>query len=135
MNARFKISIMFAAITAVSPLISTSLSAQTSAQPDAEQRIGTMEKRRIQQTEYVNAVAAAFQSEKRSDSWAAQKESEISISYEAAKDAPHGALKSVECRSSKCELQLQVSEESADAAVKQHVAIEQWIAGSQSCGY
>jgi hypothetical protein len=57
-------------------------------------------------------------------------------SYAAEKGVPPGALKSVECRSSKCDVQLQLSsEQSPKAAVEQQIAINQWIGASQPCGY
>ena len=102
----------------------------------AEQQIAAIEKTRVQEADYLKGLATTVKGEKRNDAWAAQKESELWTSYAAEKGIPRGALKSVECRSSKCDLQLQVSaEQSPKAAVEQQIAINQWIAWSQPCGY
>jgi hypothetical protein len=70
----------------------------------AEQHVAAVGKRRAQEADYLNGLATAVKQEKRNEAWAAQKESELRASYAAEKGIPPGALKSVECRSSKCEL-------------------------------
>ena len=101
-----------------------------------EQQTAAIKKTRVQEADYLKGLATAVKEEKRNDAWAAQKESELRSSYAAEKGIPPGALKSVECGSSKCDLQFQLSaEQSPKAAIEQQIAINQWIAGSQPCGY
>jgi hypothetical protein len=101
-----------------------------------EQRLTSINDARRQSTDYVNGLAAAVQAERRDDVWAAQKQSALRGSVAAERSLPRGALKSVECRSSKCSLQLNLSaERSPRAAVEQQAAITRWIAASQPCAY
>ena len=60
-----------------------------------------------QEAAYLEGLATALKAEKRDNTWAGQKESQLRISYATGKNLPPGALKSVECRRSKCELKLQ----------------------------
>lgn len=104
--------------------------------PSPEQHLASLNDARRQSTDYLNRLAAAVQSEKRDDVWAAQKESALRDSFTAERTLPHGALKSVECRSSKCSLQLYLSaERSPTAAVEEQAAIARWISVSQPCAY
>jgi hypothetical protein len=105
--------------------------------PPSKQQLAEIEKRRAQATDdYLKGLAKTVEAEKRNDTWAAQKESELRSSYARTKGAPPGGLKSVECRSSKCDLKLQVSGEPASkAAIEQKIAINEWISESQPCGY
>ena len=105
--------------------------------PPSKQQLAEVEKRRAQATDdYLKGLANAVKAEKRNDTWAAQKESELRSSYARAEGAPPDGLKSVECRSSKCDLQLQVNAEGASqAAIEHQMAINEWISGSQPCGY
>lgn len=101
-----------------------------------EQQIAAIKERRAQEADYLEGLAVSVKEEKRNDVWAAQKESELRSSYAAEKGVPPGALKSVNCGSSKCDLQFQLSpEQSPRATLEQQIAINQWIAGSQPCGY
>lgn len=101
-----------------------------------EQQIAAIKKTSVQEADYLKGLASAVKEEKRNDVWAAQKESELRSSYAADQRVPSGALKSVECRSSKCDVQLQLSTEQAPKpAVEQQIAINQWIGASQPCGY
>jgi hypothetical protein len=101
-----------------------------------EQQIAHIKKTRVQEVDYLKGLATAVKEEKRNEAWAAQKESEVRKSYDADKSVPRGALKSVECRTSKCDLQLQPSgEQSLKGTIEQQIAINQWIGASQPCGY
>jgi hypothetical protein len=101
-----------------------------------EQQIAASKTAKAQDVDYLKGLAAGVKEEKRNDVWAAQKESELRSSYAAAKSVPPGALKSIECRSSKCDLQFQLSaEQSPKAAAEQQIAVSEWVASSQPCGY
>src|SRR5262249_48627176 len=105
--------------------------AQQSA-PSPEQHLSSINDARRQSTDYLNGLAGAVQAEKRDDGWAAQQEAALRTSFDAEGSLPHGALKSVECRSSKCSLQLDLSAASSPiAGVEQQAAISHWIAVSQ----
>jgi hypothetical protein len=100
----------------------------------AEQQIALLQKARTQELEYVKGLEKTIREEKRNEGWAAQKETELRRSFSAEKGLQSGVLKSVECRSSKCDLQFQVSLEGKDS-VEQQAAINHWIAATQPCGY
>jgi hypothetical protein len=100
----------------------------------AEQQIESLKKAGNQKLEYLRGLEEAIREEKRNEAWAAQKESELRRSFSAEKGIPNGTLKSVECRSSNCDLQFQVSAEEKQT-VEQRAAINNWIATSQPCGY
>jgi hypothetical protein len=102
----------------------------------AERHVASIRNARAQETGHVNALAAAVSAEPRNDAWAAQKEAELRRSSAAEQRLPRGALKSVNCRSSKCDLQLEVSgAPAAGRTDEQWAAINYWIAASQPCGY
>jgi hypothetical protein len=101
-----------------------------------EQHVTSINDARRQSTEYLNGLAGAVQAEKRDDGWAAQKETALRTSLDAEGSLPRGTLKSVECRSSKCSIQLYLSaKRSPRAVVEQQAAITHWIAVSQPCAY
>jgi len=99
-----------------------------------EQQMALLQKARTQKLEYLKGLEKAIREEKRNEAWAAQKESELRKSFLAEKGLQKIALKSVECRSSKCDLQFQVSHEEKET-VEQRAAINQWIAANQPCDY
>lgn len=104
--------------------------------PPPAERIAAIEQTRSKEIEYFESLAASVKAETRDGTWAARQESALRDSYAAYEGAPSGALKNVECRSSKCDLQLQLDpKHSARTAVDQRIAIDQWIAWSQPCGY
>jgi hypothetical protein len=100
----------------------------------AEQQIALLQKARTQELEYLKELEKTIREEKRNEAWAAQKETELRKSFSAEKGLQNGVLKSVECRSSKCDLQFQVSLE-RKGSVEQLAAINHWIAATQACGY
>jgi hypothetical protein len=135
MSMHFKSLIKPAVAILVGAVAWTTLPALTRAQL-AEQHLDSVEKMRVQQAEYLDGSATAVREEKRDDDWAALKEAELWASYAVGTSLPRGALKSVECRSSKCDLQLQVYvDQPSKAAVEQQIAIDHWIASNQSCSY
>ena len=92
-------------------------------------------KARADEAEYAKKLAAAVQAETRNDSWASQKEQELKTSY-ASSGNPRGALKSVDCRSTKCDLLLEVpARDMPDSPAGSIASVNQWIAASQPCGY
>jgi hypothetical protein len=99
-----------------------------------EQQMVLLQKAGTQKLEYLKGLEKAIREEKRNEAWAAQKESELRRSFSAEKGLQKVALKSVECRSSKCDLQFQVSLEEKET-VEQRAAINYWIAANQPCGY
>jgi hypothetical protein len=124
-----------AAIIVWSQLVCLPVKAQTKTAA-AEERISQLDKKKAQTVDYLNGLAAAVHAEKRNNAWATKKEAELVASYGQAKDTPSNGLKLVNCRSSKCALELQVNtDESPEVSIAQQIAINQWIAESQSCGY
>jgi hypothetical protein len=99
-----------------------------------EQHVRLLQNAHTQELEYLKNLEKTIREEKRNETWATQKESELRSSFSAEKSLQNGALKSVECRSSKCDLQFQLSLEERQT-VEQRAAINQWIATSQPCGY
>jgi hypothetical protein len=101
-----------------------------------EQHVTSINDARRQSAEHLNGLAGAVQAEKRDDGWAAQKEIALRTSFDSEGSLPRGVLKSVECRSSKCRLELYLSAESSPRAiVEQQAAITHWIAVNQPCAY
>ena len=121
-------------LVATSCMIAPGLSAEAGPQPP-EQRAAAVQARNAAQSDYINGLTEALQKEKRNSSWADKKEAELSNSYEAQASVPRGGLKSVECRSSKCSLVVQLSDESPKETVEQQDAVTQWIGNGQSCAY
>ena len=101
-----------------------------------EQHLASINDALRQSTDYVNGLAAAMQSEKRDNGWATQTESALRGSFAAEGSLPHDALRSVECRSSKCNLEVYLGAGRSPAAlVEQQVAITHWMSVSQPCAY
>jgi hypothetical protein len=101
-----------------------------------EQHVASIKESQRQTVDYLNRLSAAVQAEKRDDGWAAQKEAALRTSFDAERSLPRDALKSVECRSSKCSMQISLSTEgSPGAVVEQQAAIDHWISASQPCAY
>ena len=105
----------------------------TSAQR-AELQKTSLQNARTQELEYLKGQEKAVKEEKRNEAWAAQKESALRKSFSTEKGLQNDILKSVECRSSKCDLQFQLSSEEKET-VEQRAAIDHWIAANQPCGY
>jgi hypothetical protein len=125
----------FKPLAAVLVALGTVACSNTSAQLP-EQHIAAIKNTRVQEADYLKGLATAVKEEKRNDVWAVQKETELRSSYAVEKGVPPGALKSIDCRSSKCDLQFQLrAEQSPKAPFEQHIAINEWIAASQPCGY
>jgi hypothetical protein len=110
----------------------SSLTPTTALSP--EQHVRLLQNAHSQELEYLKSLEKTIREEKRNEAWATKKESELRSSFSAEKSLPNGALKSVDCRSSKCDLQFQVSPGETQT-VEQQVAINHWIATSQPCGY
>jgi len=95
-----------------------------------------MESRSAQEARYLESLAAGVRNEQRNDAWAKDQEAALRASYNADPRLPRGSLRSVDCRSSKCELLLQMGPwRQASAALDQYHAINSWIAASDACGY
>jgi hypothetical protein len=102
----------------------------------AEQHAASIRNAGARETDYLNSLAAAVAREARNEGWATQKETELRRTSDADQSFPRGALKSVNCRASKCDLQLELGDVlSAGRADEQLAAINYWIAHSQPCGY
>lgn len=113
-------------------------------QRSPEQRIAAVEKARTQEAEFLKELASAILQEKRDETWAAKKESEVRASLSSRRatgatgmaGAP-GTLKSVECRSSRCQLLVELSQakQASESAGHPYSGINDWIAASEPCGY
>lgn len=133
--SRFLAKPMAITTIALGQLLSVGLHAQTTAQ-SASERVSSAAVKSAALSDYLNGLGAAVQDEQRSTTWATKKESELLASYSAKEGLPINGLKSLECRSSKCDLQLQLDmAESPRSAMEQQVAVNRWIADSQACGF
>lgn len=106
------------------------------AQPP-EQAAAALRERQAQAASFLAAQEASFREQPRDEAWATPQEQRLRQSFAQEVPVPQGALKAVECRSSRCLLQLVLPPESARApqALPAAAAVEQWIAWSQPCGY
>lgn len=119
----------------VSPPTCAQLAAATRVQR-AEQELDSIRKAKLHVSDYLNKLATAVKEETRNDSWATKKESGLRTTYAAERSLPKGALKSVECRSTRCALQLQLgAEQSPETMIEQQAAVSRWISMTQPCGY
>ncbi len=100
-----------------------------------EQRLAAIKTARAEEAEYAKRLAAVVQAEARNDAWASQKEQDLKRSY-ASLAKPGQALKSVECRTTKCDVQFEVAtKELPDTSAGPIAAVNEWIAASQPCAY
>jgi hypothetical protein len=103
--------------------------------PMPEQQADSMRSAMSHETDFVNALAAAVQNEQRDYAWAQQTETGLRKSFASTRLAA-GGLKSVDCRSSKCDIQLQLgATKSLQAATDQQTAITRWISAGTPCSY
>lgn len=120
----------------VSPTPTSAQSVAATRVQRAEQELDSIRKAKLHMSDYLNELAKAVKEEKRNDTWATKKESGLRTTYAAERSLPSGALKSVECRSTRCALQLQVgAEQSPERMVEQQAAVSRWISMTQPCGY
>ena len=103
--------------------------------PTPEQAAEKLRQEHARTRTFLAELAAAVRAQPRDEAWAAAKERELRQSYSEHASVPKEALKGVDCRQSRCELQLAVPPESDAPAQQQTLAIDQWIAWSQPCGY
>jgi hypothetical protein len=110
------------------------MGAQT-ADEAAQKHVATLKKAQSARSDYIAGVTDAVRNEKVDTNWAMQKENEIRNSY-AAQNLPSGSLKTVECHSSKCvlELELPTSDDPKDI-IEGDLAVDRWMASAQKCGY
>jgi hypothetical protein len=101
-----------------------------------EQRLASINDARRQSTAYISGLAAALQSEQRDQEWATQTESALRGWFAAEGSLPHDALRSVECRRTKCNLEVNLGAGKSPAAlVEQQAAVTHWISVSQPCAF
>jgi hypothetical protein len=121
-------------LAALCTVASATSLAQNASSP--EEHLASINDALRQSSDYENGLAAAMQSEKRDKGWATQTESALRGSFATEDGLPHDALRSVECRSSKCKLELSLGAGKSPAAlVGQQVATTHWMSVSQPCGY
>jgi len=103
--------------------------------PPPEQRVASMKVAKSHEAEFVSALAASVQNEQRDYAWAKQTEAGLRKSFASARLAA-GRLGSVDCRSSRCDIQLQLpATRSIQAATDRQTAIARWISASAPCDY
>jgi hypothetical protein len=103
--------------------------------PSPEQAAAPLREVQAQTSTFGAGLAAAVRAQPRDEAWAAAKERELRQSYSTHASVPRDALKGIECRQSRCELQVAITSEPEAPAHQQALAIDQWIAWSQPCGY
>jgi hypothetical protein len=102
---------------------------------DPRKQIDLMREVKSREADYLRGLAAGVTNEARDDTWAPQTEASLRNSYASAHLESAG-LESVNCRTTKCEIQVQVkATQSPQSALDQQAAINQWISASTSCGY
>ena len=102
----------------------------------AQQQVASLRSAEDEGKKFLTELAAAIRAEPRNDVWATAKESELRKSYVENEAVPNGALKKIDCRRSKCEVQLELASGTpAEAKAQQMIAINQWISWSQPCSY
>jgi hypothetical protein len=101
-----------------------------------EQRRVVEQERSSRDTENLKQLEAQVRAERRGDVWADRKEASIRASYTANIGARNGALRSIECRTSRCELSFMGStSRSPGAMVAQQSAAASWLAANEPCGF
>ena len=103
--------------------------------PTPEQQAAQMKVTQSHAGEFVNGLATAVQNEQRDNAWAQQTEAGLRRSFASARLASDG-LKAIDCRSSKCAIQVQLpAVKSAQTALEQQTAVVRWISAGTPCGY
>jgi hypothetical protein len=101
-----------------------------------DQHRAALERRGQEEAGFLESLARQVQNEQRNDSWAREQETALRRSYAADPRLPQDALRTIDCRSSKCELQLQISSQRQPSmAADQYHAVNSWISAQQPCGY
>ncbi len=98
-----------------------------------EQAAAKLRQAHDEATGFVARLSAAVREQPWNEAWASAREQELRQSFAQHPAVPRDALKSVECRQSRCELRLDVAP--ATQGPPQALAIDQWLAWSQPCGY
>jgi hypothetical protein len=90
----------------------------------------------LEEARFLKTLASGVQNELRNDAWAQNQEAALRASYSGDPRLPNGALRTVDCRSSKCELQLEMNPPRQPFTVAdQYHAVNRWIAAHQPCAY
>ncbi len=106
------------------------------ASPSPDQHRAALESRRLEEARFLKTLANGVQNEPRNDAWAQDQEAALRASYSVDSRLPRGALRTIDCRSSKCELQLQMNPPRQPfTAADQYHAVNRWIAAHQPCAY
>jgi hypothetical protein len=99
----------------------------------AEERLAELTRRQSLQAAYLRDLSSAVSQEARHEVRASHMEMKI---RKAAADLSVGTVKTLTCKTSKCELQLEVSPpQSPQAAIEHQLAFDNWIAMIQPCSY
>jgi hypothetical protein len=91
------------------------------------------EKAEQRAAEFLERLSTGFQHEQRDDSWATREESRLRAVF-VGKGVEPGDLKSVECRSSQCLLQIASSMNPLDG-IKKQLAVRNWLGANVPCAY
>jgi hypothetical protein len=83
--------------------------------------------------EFLERLFTGFQHEQRDNSWATREESRLRAAFMGPGLAP-GDLKSVECRSTQCQLEISSSINPLDG-VKKQLAVRNWLGTNVPCAY
>jgi hypothetical protein len=103
--------------------------------PSPEQRVALMKAAKSHEAEFVNALAASVQTEQRDYAWSKQTAAGLRGSFASARFAA-ARLASIDCRASKCAIQLQLqATRSIKVATDRQTAIARWISASAPCDY
>ena len=133
------ISFIFAGSVAVAFTLCAPAGAAAAAPPQNLEHIKKLiDQLRAQQQEpsYIERSRAALREESRNETWAARKEGELRQSYAEDSTVPTDAVKAIECRRTRCAVDLQLPLDTPPpSVVSQTLAIEQWIAWKQPCEY
>jgi hypothetical protein len=125
------------ALTSFLVLATFALPSKAADTAKAEEHAATVRSTLTSSTEFVRGLTMALQKETRDDVWASGQEADLRATYNNAGTAlPRSGLKFIDCRYSRCAIQLQIDVGSTlNEAIAQQAAINRWISTSQPCSF
>jgi hypothetical protein len=128
-----KAPIKFLKKTLLSGLVAFNAVASASgADPTVREPFGDT-KAQQQVAEHLRRLAQALEQEKRVEPWATDMETRLRGSFVETGLGP-GALNSVECRSSRCQVKIQPGADPMQG-ITQQMKVSKWLAAIANCGY
>jgi hypothetical protein len=127
--------LVFAAVS-LAGSVAFAVQSQSADIASARERAAMVQRVQNSGPEFERSLTTTLEKESRDNAWSSQQESSLRTSYGASSSLPHDGLESIECRSSKCLVQVRVDGGSTrEAALGQQEAVSRWISTAQPCGY